>query len=69
MNEHGHWELLANYDEIEKIADEGARRRHKWGWCGLDGHYCWACKGPERNDCLKMAANILLSALPPDAGF
>lgn len=31
--------------------------------CGLDGHFCWDCHGPERNDCLKMAANIVLSAM------
>ena len=31
--------------------------------CGLDGHWCWQCRGPERNDCLKLAANIVLSAL------
>ncbi len=33
--------------------------------CGLDGHFCWRCVGPERNHCLRMVANILLSALQP----
>jgi hypothetical protein len=31
--------------------------------CGLDGHDCWACRGPERNECLKMAVNIVLSTM------
>ncbi|NLX60067.1 MAG: DUF4159 domain-containing protein [Phycisphaerae bacterium] len=31
--------------------------------CGLDGHDCWACRGPERNECLKMGVNIVLSAM------
>ena len=35
--------------------------------CGLDGHDCYNCLGPERNDALKMAANIVLTALPPAA--
>ncbi len=32
--------------------------------CGLDGHDCFNCLGPERNDALKIAVNIILSALP-----
>jgi Domain of unknown function (DUF4159) len=31
--------------------------------CGLDGHFCWGCRGPVRNDCLKLATNIVLSAM------
>ncbi len=34
---------------------------------GLDGMDAWGCKGPVRNDCLKIAANVVLSALPADA--
>ena len=37
--------------------------------CGLDGHDCAYCQGPVRNDALKMAANILLLALPAEAGM
>jgi len=33
--------------------------------CGIDGHWCWQCRGPERNDCLKLCANIVLSAMRP----
>jgi len=33
---------------------------------GLDGLDAWVCKGPERNDTLKLCANIVLSALPQD---
>ena len=35
--------------------------------CGLDGHDCAFCLGPERNDALKIASNILLSALLAEA--
>jgi hypothetical protein len=35
--------------------------------CGLDGHDCAGCLGPERNDALKLAANIVLSGLPAGA--
>lgn len=31
--------------------------------CGLDGHSCPNCLGPERNDALKIATNIVLSTL------
>ncbi len=31
--------------------------------CGMDGHDCPNCLGPKRNDALKIAANIVLSAL------
>ena len=31
--------------------------------CGLDGHFCWGGRGPVRNDCLKLATNIVLSAM------
>ncbi len=33
--------------------------------CGLDGHDCYDCRGYERNDCIRLASNILLSVLPP----
>jgi len=36
--------------------------------CGLDGHDCADCLGPVRNDALKIATNIVLSALGPGAG-
>ncbi len=32
--------------------------------CGMDGHNCANCMGPQRNDALKIAANIVISALP-----
>jgi len=35
--------------------------------CGLDGHDCANCRGPERNDALKIACNIILSALAAPA--
>jgi hypothetical protein len=35
--------------------------------CGLDGHDCANCLGPIRNDALKIASNIVLSALPAEA--
>jgi len=35
--------------------------------CGLDGHDCAGGRGPERNDALKVAANLVLSALPAGA--
>jgi len=31
--------------------------------CGMDGHDCPNCLGPQRNDALKIATNIVLSAL------
>ena len=35
--------------------------------CGLDGHDCANCRGLVRNDALKVATNIILSALAADA--
>jgi len=34
--------------------------------CGLDGHDCPNCLGPQRNDALMIAANIVLSVPPPE---
>jgi hypothetical protein len=31
--------------------------------CGLDGHVCFGCRGPEPTDARTIAANVILYAL------
>ncbi|MBN2581757.1 MAG: DUF4159 domain-containing protein [Planctomycetes bacterium] len=53
---------------LKEIRDKNGRRVLIYSpfdiTCGLDGHDCYECRGPERNDCIRLASNILLSVLP-----